>query len=156
MDPDQGCNDLPVDPGAIRLAAMDLLARREHSRRELRQKLHKRFPHHDLIEEQLDRLADENLQSDSRYAESFLRQRVNRGYGPVRVRQEMRRKGIADPDIHAAMASVDVDWFHQAEQAWQRKFGATPAADIREKARRDRFMRYRGFDGEHYRHLLGE
>ena len=156
MNPDPNCDDLSVDPGAIRLAAMDLLARREHSRRELRQKLHKRFPDCHLIEEQLDRLAGENLQSDSRYAESYLRQRGNRGYGPVRVRQEMRQKGIAETDIQEAMVALDIDWLHQAEQAWQRKFGATPAADIREKVRRDRFMRYRGFDGEHYRHLLGE
>jgi SOS response regulatory protein OraA/RecX len=83
-------------PSEIRRTAMDLLARREHSRRELKQKLKKRFRDDALIEEQLDTLAEENLQSDTRYAESFLRQRFNRGHGPVRIRQEMRQKGIPD------------------------------------------------------------
>jgi regulatory protein len=142
------------DSAAIRRAAMDLLARREHSRRELLQKLCKRFDDPDLVAEQLDRLVAENLQSDTRYVDSMLRQRLNRGYGPARIRQEMRQKGVADADIRSAMAELEPDWFHLAEQVWQRKFGAEPAADIREKARRDRFMRYRGFAGEHYQHLL--
>ncbi len=133
---------------------MDLLARREHSRRELTQKLRKRFGDESLIGEQLDRLVSENLQSDSRYAESFLRQRLNRGYGPARIEQEMRQRGIADADVREALAELDPDWFHLAEHVWLRKFGSEPAIDIREKARRHRFMQYRGFAGEHYQHLL--
>ena len=154
MNPDSDCEDLSVDPAAIRLAAMDLLARREHSRRELAQKLKKRFKDDVGIDAQLDRLANEHLQSDSRYAESFVRQRVNRGHGPARIRQEMRQKGITDGDIEIAMAALDVDWAEQAELTWRRKFGEGPACDIKEKARRDRFMRYRGFSGEHFRHMM--
>ena len=133
---------------------MDLLARREHSRRELEQKLKKRFKDLASIEAQLDRLAEERLQSDTRYAESFLRQRVNRGYGPARIKQEMRQKGIADGDVQNALAALEVDWAWQAEQVWLRKFGETPVDDIKEKARRDRFMRYRGFSGDHFQHLM--
>ncbi len=133
---------------------MDLLARREHSRRELEQKLKKRFKDLVSIEAQLDRLAEERLQSDTRYAESFLRQRVNRGYGPARIQQEMRQKGIADGDVQNALAALDVDWTRQAEQVWRRKFGEIPVDDIKEKARRDRFMRYRGFSGDHFQHQL--
>ena len=133
---------------------MDLLARREHSRRELEQKLKKRFKDLASIEAQLDRLAEERLQSDTRYAESFLRQRVNRGYGPARIKQEMRQKGIADGDVQNALAALEVDWAWQAEQVWLRKFGETPVDDIKEKARRDRFMRYRGFSGDHFQHLI--
>ena len=133
---------------------MDLLARREHSRREFAQKLRERFCDEDLIGEELDRLVSENLQSDSRYAESFLRQRINRGYGPARIQQEMRHRGIVDANLQEALAELNPDWFSLAEHVWRRKFGSEPAADIREKARRDRFMRYRGFAGEHYQHLL--
>lgn len=143
-----------VNPADIRVAAMDLLARREHSRRELKQKLKKRFDDEELIEEQLDRLCEENLQSDSRYAESFLRQRINRGHGPLRIRQEMRQKGIADAEIVCAMEEEDPDWFSLAEQTYRRKFGELRSEDIREKAKRNRFMQYRGFGVEHYQHLL--
>lgn len=147
-------SEQPTNPNDIRVAAMDLLARREHSRRELRQKLQKRFQDSDLIDEQLDRLAEENLQSDSRYAESFLRQRINRGHGPLRIRQEMRQKGIDDAEIEAAIAEEQPDWYALAEETYRRKFGGKPTEDIKEKAKRSRFMQYRGFSSDQFRILI--
>ncbi len=144
-----------INPADIRYAAMDLLARREHSRRELKQKLRKRFEDEELIDEQLDRLSEENLQSDSRYAESFLRQRINRGHGPLRIRQEMRQKGISDSGVNAALEEESPDWYALAEDTYRRKFGELPPEDIKEKAKRSRFMQYRGFGLDHYQHLLG-
>ena len=143
-----------INPADVRMAAMDLLARREHSRRELRQKLLKRFKDPERVELQLDLLAEENLQSDARYAESFLRQRISRGHGPMRIRQEMRQKGISDTGISAAMEAECPDWYALAEATYRRKFGAVPPQDIKDKARRSRFMQYRGFGLEHYQHLL--
>lgn len=143
-----------INPADIRMSAMDLLARREHSRRELKQKLKKRFNDETLIEEQLDRLSDENLQSDARFAESFLRQRLSRGHGPVRIRQEMRQKGISDTEIEMAMAAEQPDWCDLAEAAYRRKFGKLPPDDIKDKARRSRFMQYRGFALDQYQHLM--
>ena len=135
---------------------MDLLARREHSRRELKHKLKKRFTDEQLIDEQLDRLAEDKLQSDARFAESFLRQRMGRGHGPLRIRQEMRQRGISDGEIAAAMEAERPDWFVLAEQTYRRKFGTDPVEDIREKSRRCRFMQYRGYSSDHYQHLLGD
>ena len=153
IDPE--CADAPdIRPADIRLAAMDLLARREHSRRELRQKLLRRFKSPELVDEQLEVLAGENLQSDARYAESFFRQRVQRGQGPVRIRQEMRQKGIPDADIHQVMTEQEQDWFTLAQEVLERKFGSAPVSDIKDKARRIRFMQYRGFQDEHYRDLI--
>lgn len=142
------------NPTDVRAAAMDLLARREHSRRELRQKLQKRFKDPELVEAQLDRLAEERLQSDSRYAASFLRQCLSRGHGPVRIRHEMRQKGIIESEIDIAMSEEAPDWFTLAEAAYRRKFGLAPPTDIKEKAKRSRFMQYRGFVLDHYQHLL--
>ena len=133
---------------------MNLLARREHSLRELTRKLVGRFPDERLVAAELRRLADENLQSDARFAESFLRQRAGRGYGPLRIRQEMREKGIPDDDIQQAMITEDFDWTACARQALQRKFGSEPSVDIKEKARRSRFMQYRGFSHEHFGEYL--
>lgn len=144
----------PTNPADIRITAMDLLSRREHSRRELKQKLRKRFEDENLIDQQLDRLSEENLQSDSRYAESLLRQRINRGQGPIRIRQEMRQKGISDSEIEMALAEEQPDWYSLAEETYQRKFGALSPEDIKEKAKRGRFMHYRGFALDHYQHLL--
>ncbi|MEM1114649.1 MAG: regulatory protein RecX [Pseudomonadota bacterium] len=117
-------------------------------------KLRKRFEDEELILEQLDRLANENLQSDARYAESLVRQRYNRGQGPLRIRQEMRQKGIAEADIQAILEAGDFDWFDSASKVLARKFDGVPASDIKEKARRSRFMQYRGFATEHFQDLL--
>ncbi len=143
-----------LNPAEIRLAAMNLLARREHSLDELRAKLSRRFADAELVEAQLQQLVDDNLQSDARYAGSLLRQRISRGQGPLRIRQEMRQRGVSADLVDAAMAEEPVDWAALAQEVMQRKFGQEPAADVRERARRARFLQYRGFSAEHYQHLL--
>ena len=143
-----------IKPVEVRIAAMDLLARREHSLEELRRKLKRRFANEDLVEGELQRLKDENLQSDERYADGFLRQRSARGYGPRRVRHEMRQKGLSDTEISNAFDRVEVDWFALAAAVMSKKFGDIPVLEIKEKARRIRFMQYRGFNSDHYQHLI--
>ncbi len=143
-----------INPADIRRAAMNLLARREHSQRELRDKLRSRFPDTALVEDVLHTLAAENLQSDERFAESFVRQRLSRGYGPLRLRQESKQRGLSEADLDAAIASAEPDWFDLAERCYRKKFGASPAEDLNDKARRVRFMSYRGFSRDHYEHLF--
>ncbi len=133
---------------------MNLLARREHSLAELRLKLRRRFPDEMAVETELQKLVAEKLQSDARYAESFARQRATRGYGPLRVRQEMRDKGLSDQAVSAALEVLALDWAALAAQVLRKKFGPRDCADIKEKARRVRFMQYRGFSTEHYQSLL--
>ena len=144
----------PIDPADIRFAAMNLLARREHSRWELLRKLRRRFPDEQLLATELQRLIDENLLSDERYAQSYAWQRSGRGYGPLRVRQEMRERGLSDSEIASAFDHVERDWFALATEAFHKKFGEPGRVDIKEKARRIRFMQYRGFNAEHYQHLI--
>jgi len=140
----------------IRLAAMNLLARREHSLGELRKKLRRRFTDEQQLETQLQKLVVEKLQSDERFAESFARMRAVRGYGPARVRQDMREKGLSDVDIARAFEVAELDWNALAAQVLHKKFGAGPPADLKEKAKRIRFMQYRGFAADHYQQLIGE
>ena len=146
--------DLAINPVDIRFAAMNLLARREHTPRELRRPLGRRFANAQLVELEVQRLTDENLQSDQRFAESFAWHRAGRGYGPQRVRQEMRDRGLADHEIVDALAVLEVDWRALAIEVYNKKFGSCRAAELKEKARRARFMQYRGFSAEHYQHLL--
>ncbi len=159
--PDPEDVSVSPSPAEIRLAAMNLLARREHSLQELRRKLRSRFPDEDALEAELGRLAEENLQSDSRFAEDFARQRAARGYGPLRVQQEMREKGLSDAAIEDAFTHAGLDWYERAEEAYRKKFGPAPSgataqAGLKEKARRVRFMQYRGFQPDHYRHLFDD
>jgi regulatory protein len=141
---------LEINPADVRLAAMNLLARREHSVRELRNKLKRRFPDDEKIDEQLSRLVEERLQSDVRFTQSYTRQRITRGYGPLRVREELRERGVSEADVATAMDEMEIDWCAVAINVMHRKFGTLAAIDLKEQARRHRFMRHRGFTAEHY------
>ena len=143
-----------INPADIRLAAMNLLARREHTCRELRQKLKRRFPDDELVNTELARLTDENLQSDARFAESFVIERSSRGYGLMRVQQEMREKGLSDWEISVAVKNAQIDWAKIAQDVYTKKYGDVAAADLNDKAKRVRFMQYRGFDREDYQRFL--
>jgi regulatory protein len=150
----------------VRRAAMDLLARREHGRTELCHKLKKRFssapelieepieePIEELIEEEVQKLAEEGLQSDSRLAEAFIRGRFNRGQGPVKIKAELRGKGINEYIISAAFDSHEVDWFQQISDVARRRFGDKPPVDVKERAKRGRFLLQRGFTSDQIRSL---
>src|SRR5690606_7138195 len=75
-------------PAAIRRTAMDLLARREHSYAEMLRKLRQRGAATELAEIELDRLQEQGLLSDERFCEAYVYSRSQRGYGPVRLREE--------------------------------------------------------------------
>jgi regulatory protein len=134
----------------VRRAAMDLLARREHSRLELRTKLGKRFDvdAHDIVV-QVDRLEAEGLQSDRRLAEAYIRARSNRGHGPIKIRVELRVKGVDDDLSAAAFNECGIDWSALATEVEVRRFGEDPSIDLKEKARRGRFLLQRGFSFDH-------
>lgn len=134
-------------PAAVRRAAMDLLARREHGRVELSRKLRLRGASAELIDPALDRLAEEGLLSDARYLESYVRMRANAGYGPVRIREELTQRGLAREAIEHALRESGFDWNAQLYEVWQRKFGELPG-DQRERARQGRFLSYRGYSLE--------
>ena len=137
------------DPKEIRRKAMDFLARREYGRGELAERLEKAGFDPDLTQDVVQRLADEGLQSDSRFAESFVQSRINQGKGPVRIRQELKERGLAGSAIDLALEEADEDWFALARAVRRRKFGDELPGDFKEKARQMRFLQYRGFDADH-------
>jgi regulatory protein len=134
-------------PGDVRRAAMNLLARREHARKELVQKLSKKFSAiPEIVEEELDKLRAEGLQSDARLAEVFIRSRVNRGQGPVKIKMELRGKGVDNDTLARAFETCEVNWFALVEQVARRRFGDSVPSDAKERARRGRFLQQRGFN----------
>ena len=143
-----------ITPAKIRIAAMDLLTGREYSRAELATKLNKKFDNHSAIEQVLVQISDQGLQSDKRFAEAFIRSRLYRGHGLARLRQDIRQKGVADDLVAQALEDADINWFELAKDVAQRKFGDRQAADQREKAKRMRFMQYRGFNYEQIKYAL--
>jgi regulatory protein len=130
---------------AVRRAAMDLLARREHGRVELTRKLAKRGAPLELIDTALERLAQEGLLSEARYLESFVGYRARAGYGPLRIREELIQRGLPRADIEQALGDCGIDWREQLEQTWRRKFAGQLPGDAREHAQQGRFLSYRGY-----------
>ena len=142
------------NPLAVRRAAMDLLARREHGRVELMRKLRKRGAPEELIEAALQRLAEEGLLSEARYLESFVAHKARAGYGPQRIREELGQRGLASGDIDQALRDSGIDWFEQLRETWQRKFAGRLPVDARERAQQGRFLAYRGYSLEMIGRLL--
>lgn len=133
----------------IRWSAMGLLARREHSRFELVSKLHKYYPASEsCIDDVLRVLADERLQCDKRYAQAYVSMRQRNGYGPRRIAAELKAKGVSAELIDSELMQCDCDWFAIAHGALTKKF-RKQAASPQEKAKRIRFMQYRGFSFDH-------
>lgn len=140
----------------LRNKAFALLARREHSRRELAGKLQSQEATPEQVAAILDQLAEEGLQSDVRYASSLVRSLIARGQGPVRLRQALQQKGV-DTEIAAlALEEVDVDWYHEVCAVHRKRFGNAVAATPKERARQTRFLLYRGFDQDQVRHALDQ
>ncbi|MBU0499638.1 MAG: recombination regulator RecX [Gammaproteobacteria bacterium] len=130
-----------------------MLAVREHSRAELERKLAGKYAA-EALGQVLDDLAGRGLLSDARFAEQYAAQRADRGYGPVRIRSELRERGVAPDQAELALESLEQDWFEAMRAAHDRKFGPGPCADRKEQARHARFLEYRGFPGEMIRTLL--
>lgn len=136
---------------------MNLLARREQSFAELTRKLTQKFPDFDretVILPALERLREENLQSDARFTEAFVRYRQTRGSGPLKIAMELGQKGIADSAIHTALYAGDYDWAALCREAMVKRFGDGPPLDLAEKQKRYRFLQQRGFDSEQIRRAV--
>ena len=129
----------------MRRAAMDLLARREHSRRELLRKLSARVSDDVLLQEVLLQLEDEGLISDQRFAETYIRYRSSKGFGPVRIAAELRDKGIDENLLQEQIQSSDSRWYELAYKVKVRKFGEDVEAEPKGKAKQMRFLLNRGF-----------
>lgn len=132
--------------------AVSLLSRRDHSTKELAAKLVAREASPVHIEAVLQRLVDARFLSDERYAENYIRQRSAKGYGELRIRAELRERGvdegIVNTQIRQAEERGEVDWFELAQTAYRKKFGDRTIEDLKERAKRMRFMQYRGFSHE--------
>ena len=123
---------------------MRWLARREYARAELQRRLHGKGYSDAAIETTLERLLELDLQSDQRFTESYIRARSVRGYGPLRIRAELGERGIGREMIAAMLDLNDEHWQQRATDALMKRY-PEPPPDRRERARREQFLRYRGF-----------
>ncbi|MGD9870414.1 MAG: recombination regulator RecX [Thauera sp.] len=138
----------------LRERALRHLARRDHSRAELSRKLAS-HGEPDEIAAVIDRMSELGLQSDSRYAEAFVRSKSAR-FGSTRLRSELSRRGVDRDLIDAALETECVESETERARAVLRGRFSTPPADAREWGRQARFLQTRGFAPELIRKLLKE
>ena len=142
-------DDKFLDPTEARKKAMDYLARREHGRGELLDKLTRFGFDADIADDAVAQLIDDGLQSDSRFAEAFVRSRINQGKGPARIRADLRERGLGGSTIDLALEEADEDWCALAREVRLKKFGSDTPSEFKEKARQMRFLQSRGFEQDH-------
>ena len=142
------------DSGAIRAAAVALLARRDYLTAELQRRLESQGFDPAAAAAELAELAAERLLEDGRFAERFVASRAERGQGPLRIAMDLKSQGAPAALIEAAI-QAGPDWGDVAREVRRRKFGPEPPRTWPEKARQARFLQYRGFSSDHIRAATG-
>jgi regulatory protein len=144
-------NDVYKD---IKETCLRLLARRDHSRKELLNKLTGKGFDREDVSAVIDELVQQGWQDDQRYARNYARYRMQKGYGPVRIKYELRQNGVDEIDLDAVLQESDNSWMDLLEQVYNKKYNHKKNLDRNEWAKRSRFLLHRGFTGEMISALL--
>ena len=143
-----------ADPAIIRAKAIELLARREHSRLELRQKLAQRGFPAERLDPVLNQLAAEGLLNEGRYAEIYACSRADQGYGPLRIASELRERGIPQELVDQALTGLESDWLPKLGELHRKRFKSRIPADVAGRIQQTRVLRQHGFTLEQIKHLF--
>lgn len=149
-----------IDVPVLRRAAMDSLARREHSYYEISQKLLARFPEADpeMVDAVVARLRAQNLQSDERFTEAYVRYRKSRGFAYLHIKSDLVQRKVPLPIINAYLYEDDADWQEIALRLVERKIGEGSRLEFGSKQHRRlaRFLESRGFSQIETRRVLAQ
>jgi regulatory protein len=126
--------------------ALGLLARREHSARELKSKLARKGLDADESAAALADLQARDYQNDARFGDMLVRTRIAGGYGPRWILAELKTHGIAEDEAKTLVEAADVDWAATIRDLLRRRYGSKPATTPAERAKRAAFLLRRGFD----------
>ncbi len=133
----------PPDP---QQKAMELLVRREHSRRDLKRKLGLKGIDPAAAEAVVEKLAGLGYQDDGRFGSAFARDRAAAGYGPQRIRQELAGHGLDREQVEAALEACEADWPARAQALVEKRFRPSELDDPVRRRKAVDFLLRRGFD----------
>ncbi len=125
--------------------AVRLLSRREHSAFEIRDKLSKRDFDDTEIAQAIVELKQGDWLSDERFAEAYIRMRQLKGFGPVRIAMELNERGVKESIVENYLHASDESWQQTLVQQYHKKYKNKSIEDYNDKAKRIRFLQYRGF-----------
>ncbi len=130
------------------------LARREHSQVELFNKLLAKQLPKNLISQQIQAFADNNIQSNYRFTESFVRSSVAKGQGEYRIRRGLTEHEIDTETIENVLIELNIDWYELVEKVIRKKFANENNKDWQQNQKMSRFLQYRGNTQEQIQHAI--
>ena len=132
------------EPKAIRLKIMDFLSRREHSSKEIYQKMSRKVESKEMLLESIKELERDGLLSDERFAESYFQSRKRRGFGPLRIKSELIQRGVKENLFYSL--EKEIDWSSNALDALKKKLNGKVPQERKEILKLKNFLNYRGFE----------
>ncbi len=140
----------------LEIRALRMLARREHSRRELEQKLsvHAESCETGVLASVLDKLEQKGFLSEQRAVEQIARTRRAR-FGSHRIVHELKAKGIDSHLIDNILPTLKQTELEAALNIWRKKFDHPPVSQ-EERGKQVRFMMNRGFSMETIQQVLAQ
>ena len=134
--------------------ALDIISRREHSEKEIKNKLLKKFDTSEIIDEVILKLIENNLINNFRYAQMYVLVRKRKGFGPMKIQFELMTRGIND-SISSIAISEEGSWKEAAQIAFNKKFKNGASNDFNERYKQKSFLRNRGFSFEEIDSVFG-
>ena len=127
--------------------ALELLSRREHSVYELKQKLKIKIIdlQTDELDEVIEKLKNQNLLSDQRFALAVIKQKSSQGYGPKFIELYLKNKFVSSNDYD--IYEQNIDWIEICVKQISKKIRSS-SVSLKEKEKISRFLSNRGFNYE--------
>ncbi|MER0508345.1 regulatory protein RecX [Aeromonas veronii] len=153
----------PVEPAepsfakqlaAARAYAMRSLARRESAESELARRLRQQGYQEEVIEAVVDYCRGYNWVNDERYGAMAVRAGAAKGHGPLKIRFDLRRKGLNDGQIDAAFEQPELDWFELAFELLERRAKIADLADFKLRMKWLKYLLGRGFTQDQARYAI--
>ena len=132
---------------AIYNKALDIISRREHSQKELSDKLITKFNIPELVDSVIHGLLEKNLLNDYRYSESYVVARKRKGFGPKKIGYELVSRGVNETTA-SEVIDAEGGWNEADLKAFNKKFKAGIGEDFKEQNKQKAFLQNRGFSFE--------
>ncbi|WP_421196735.1 regulatory protein RecX [Aeromonas jandaei] len=139
---------------AARSYAMRSLARRESAESELARRLRQQGYQEEVIEVVVDYCRGYNWVNDERYGAMAVRAGAAKGHGPLKIRFDLRRKGLDDMQIDAAFEQPELDWFELAFELLERRAKIADLADFKLRMKWLKYLLGRGFTQDQARYAI--
>lgn len=145
-----------TDKQKLRNRALYWLSKKEYSIHDFAKKLDNVCEISGLKNELLEDFIKRDWLNEQRYMASFVRMKLSAGLGLNRIKQELQSHGIKSSDAELYLEALETDWFAQAQSTYDKKYGSKPLdkKDFKEKAKRFRFMQYRGFSPDQINYAI--